>query len=79
MKMLIGSFIPKIMSSIGEYRIVIHTGMNKFKSDFVFILQNKANLYTKSEHLVLLPNWAYRKIRLKMEELHRHYLIWEDI
>ena len=58
---------------------MMHTGIHKFKSDFCFNLQNKANLLTISKHFVLLTNWVYHKIRLKMDELHRYYLIWEDI
>ena len=37
----------------------MHTGIKKFKLDFGFNLQNKANLYIKFEHLVLLTNWVY--------------------
>ena len=79
MKTMIGIFIPQIVSAIGEYSIVMHTGMNKFKLDFGFNLQNRANLFTISKHFVLLTNWVYHTTRLKMDELHRYYLIWEDI
>jgi len=47
--------------------------------DFGFNLQNRANLFTIPKHFVLLTNWVYHTIRLKMEKLHRYYSIWEDI
>ena len=56
----------------------MHTGINKFKLELGFNLQ-KTNLSTKAEYLIFIINWIYSKLRLKMEELHRYYLIWEDI
>ncbi len=79
MKMLISIFIPKIVPAIGEFSIMMHTEFKKFKSDFGFNLQNKANLSTMLKYLVLLKDWVYHKIRIKMDALHRYYLIWEGI
>jgi len=59
--------------------MMMHIGIKKFKSDFGFSLQNKANWSTMLRHLVLLTNWVCHKIRLKKDALHRCYLIWEDI
>jgi len=58
---------------------MMHNGIYKLKLNFGFNLQNRANLSKISEHLVLLSNWVYHTIRLKMEKLHRYYSIWEDI
>ena len=51
----------KIVSAIGEYSIMILIGIKKFKSDFGFSLQNRANLSTMLRHLVLLTKALARK------------------
>jgi hypothetical protein len=53
--MLISIFIPKIVSAIGDYSILMHTGINNLKSDFCFNLQNRANLLTISDRADFCP------------------------
>jgi protein tyrosine phosphatase (PTP) superfamily phosphohydrolase (DUF442 family) len=42
-------------------------------------VRNLTTLLSAAEHLGYLTNRIYSKIRLKLEEWRRYYLIWEDI
>jgi len=50
-----------------------------FKLDWGYYFQNAAMLIPDTEHLVSLGDRIYKKIRFKLEDWQRYYLIWEDI